>query len=218
MDIRRLHNIVDLTHKIDDTTPAYPGDPQPNSRHVYTVAKDGFAVDFWTLGTHTGTHIDAAAHVLAGADAVPLSRYPLTHFEGVARVVEAAGECVSMQAVKKALQSRRKVDWLIVRSGWAKFWDRPDTYFKGKYPILDAGVVEYLAETGLKGIALDMPSPDRWETGDYLHQKLLASGLLIVENLAECEVLPVGKDLWFSVWPIKWSSADGAPVRAVVRY
>lgn len=218
MDLSRLLHIVDLTHEIDDATPAYPGDPQPNSMHVYTVDRDGFAVDLWTLGTHTGTHIDAAAHVLAGADAVPLSRYPLTHFEGVARVVEAAGECVSFEAVKKALQSHRKVDWLIVRSGWAKFWNRPDIYFKGKYPILDAGVVEYLAQKGLKGIALDMPSPDRYDTGEYLHQKLLGAGLLIVENLADCSVLPADKDLWFSAWPIKWASVDGAPVRVVARY
>ncbi|MDO4937301.1 MAG: cyclase family protein [Sutterellaceae bacterium] len=218
MDLSRLTHIVDLTHEISDATPPYPGDPQANRDSIYTVADDGFAVDVWRIATHTGTHIDAAAHVLAGVDAAPLSSYPLTHFEGVARVVDAVGEAVSVAAVKTALQSRRKVDWLIVRSGWSKFWDQPDIYFRGKYPILGAGVVELLTKIGLKGIALDMPSPDRYNTGDYLHQKLLGAGFLIVENLADCSVLPANKDLWFSAWPINWASADGAPVRAVVRY
>lgn len=218
MDLKRLEHIVDLTHEIGDSTPSYPGDPPTKHESIYTVEKDGFAVDFWHLATHTGTHIDAAAHVLNDAEAVALSQYPLSHFEGVARVVRVNGERITLSAVEKALRSRRQVDWLIVCSGWARFWECPEIYFQGTYPLLDSGVVEYLVAMGVKGIALDMPSPDRYGADDYLHRKLLSSGLLIVENLADCSSLPTNKDLWFSAWPVKWDSADGAPVRAMARY
>ena len=220
MDLRCLKQMIDLTHEIRESTPAYPGDPKVSRERVYTVDRDGFAVDAWRIGTHLGTHVDAAAHVFEGNNGVKLSEYPLSRFEGVARVAEIKeGESeITIEAVRKVCPSDRQVDWIIVRSGWEKYWDRPETYFAGRYPILTSSAVEFLANVKIKGIALDMPSPDPYGQDAYIHRKLLAHGLLIVENLANVELLPMDEDLWLSVWPLKLASGDAAPVRAIARF
>ena len=56
--------IIDLTHTIHDDMQIYPGDPLPSIRRGLTHEKDYCHVDLLTLGSHTGTHIDAPYHFL----------------------------------------------------------------------------------------------------------------------------------------------------------
>src|ERR1700730_17747544 len=43
-----------------------------------TIANDGYATYLWTLGDHTGTHVDAPTHFVKKArtiDAIPISNF-----------------------------------------------------------------------------------------------------------------------------------------------
>lgn len=75
-----MSSVVDLTHPIEAHTLPYPGDPAPALRAVASVTSDGFALTQVTLTTHTGTHMDAAAHVIEGGRA--LREYPPEDFMG----------------------------------------------------------------------------------------------------------------------------------------
>ena len=48
--------------------PVWPGDPRPTQVWSQRI-EQGDAVDLsqWTLGSHTGTHVDAPSHFVAGA-------------------------------------------------------------------------------------------------------------------------------------------------------
>ncbi len=72
--------IVDLTHMIDEKMPIFPGTEPPKIIQKNTINKDGFAEKILTISTHTGTHIDAPAHMIDGGNS--LSDFPIEKFIG----------------------------------------------------------------------------------------------------------------------------------------
>ncbi len=74
--------IIDLSMPICSGMPVYPGDPEVELTAVRTIETDGWAVTRLALGTHTGTHVDAFSHMVAGAEAI--DRMPLSRFIGQA--------------------------------------------------------------------------------------------------------------------------------------
>ena len=81
--------VVDFTHVIRREMPVYPGTPQPRLEPAGTYARDGFRATQLTIDSHTGTHMDAPAHLFpAGAT---LDALPPECFLGMALVVSCAG-------------------------------------------------------------------------------------------------------------------------------
>ena len=54
--------LIDITSVLNQNTKVYPGDPEFKLKRIFTVEKDGFNLCSISLGTHTGTHIDAPLH------------------------------------------------------------------------------------------------------------------------------------------------------------
>ena len=65
---------IDLTHTIAPGMPVYPGTEPPVLSPGSTYARDGFRETRLTLFSHTGTHMDAPAHLFpdrTALDALP---------------------------------------------------------------------------------------------------------------------------------------------------
>src|SRR5262245_35316905 len=78
----------DLTRVIQPGMPVYPGDPPVRFAEHSSVADGGFRVTRLEFGTHTGTHVDAPAHVdPAGPGVDALS---LESLVGEARVIDVS--------------------------------------------------------------------------------------------------------------------------------
>ncbi|RUS46275.1 cyclase family protein [Cohnella sp. AR92] len=77
---------VDLTALLADGMPVYPGDPEVRIRVVHTHERHDWEVRSLSLGTHSGTHVDAPSHMHVGA--ASLDQIPLDRFCGLARVVD----------------------------------------------------------------------------------------------------------------------------------
>jgi len=67
----------------------YPGDPQVKIEILHTYEKNNWQLRQLTLGTHTGTHVDAFSHMHEGGETI--DRIPLTRFFGPAQVVDLSG-------------------------------------------------------------------------------------------------------------------------------
>src|ERR671932_1786974 len=81
--------LLDVSLPIAEDMAVWPGDPPPVQRLLQRLA-DGDDLDLsqWTLGSHTGTHVDAPSHFLAGApDVEALGLDPLV---GPCLVVDVA--------------------------------------------------------------------------------------------------------------------------------
>ena len=56
--------LIDMTHTITPDIPVYPGDAVPVFSKAATITKDGCRTTGLALCSHTGTHMDAPAHLL----------------------------------------------------------------------------------------------------------------------------------------------------------
>jgi kynurenine formamidase len=209
--------IVDLSHPIEEGMPVYPGTQPPSVRLASAVAEHGFAERILTLTTHTGTHVDVPAHLLAGGKT--LDDFPVARFLGRAAVVDATG-CVGRTIGLGDLEPSRQAilgsRFVLLHTGWSRYWGR-DAYFQG-FPVLDLEAAAWLAAQGLGGVGVDAPSVDPMDggaDGSYpVHRVLLEGGMVIVENLTDLHLLPQ-EGAVFACFPLPVRGGDGAPVRAV---
>lgn len=59
--------VIDLTHTIREDMPVYPGTEQPRLTTACTVSQCGYRETLLHMYSHTGTHMDAPAHMIDGA-------------------------------------------------------------------------------------------------------------------------------------------------------
>jgi kynurenine formamidase len=72
--------VIDLSHTIHDGIQIFPGDPVPSVKRGLTHENDYCHVDVLTLGSHTGTHIDAPFHFLKKGKKI--NEFPVQRFVG----------------------------------------------------------------------------------------------------------------------------------------
>lgn len=206
--------VVDLTHLISETMPVFPGTKPPVITDAFTIARNGFAEKSLQFVSHTGTHIDAPGHILAGAPR--LDGFAAGRFLGHGLVLDVSavrGRHIEVSDLKQYEARLRLVDYALLHSGWAGHWGSDD-YF-GAYPVLSPAAARWLAGFALKGVGTDAISVDEVDSSALVvHRALFAAGLLIIENLAGMDAL-IGKEFIFSCLPLKIADADGSPVRAV---
>lgn len=177
--------VLDFTHRIEPDMPVYPGTEPPRLSPANTYEKDGFRETLLSLYSHTGTHMDAPAHLFAHQPT--LDALPAAQFVGPALVVDcsdaAAGAVLTMERLAPVRQLADRAAFLLIRTGWDRFWGTPDYY--GDYPVIGPDVVEYLIGSGKQGIGLDTIGVDAiYNETLPIHQKLLGTGrMVVIENL-----------------------------------
>jgi arylformamidase len=206
--------VIDLSHEISEGMPVYPGTEGPRLERANTIERDGFAEKLITMYSHTGTHMDAPGHIIAGAPT--LDRLDVGRFVGRATVADVsglAGGRIDAPFIASIAESARGLDYLILRAGWSTRWGRPG-YFEG-FPVLSEDAARMVCGLGLKGIGLDSISADAvGAVGLPVHRILLGAGLVIVENLANLEAVDA-RVFTFACLPLNLPDCDGSPVRAV---
>jgi kynurenine formamidase len=204
--------VIDLTRTIATGMPVYPGTEPPSIRQATTIERDGFAEKLICLYSHTGTHVDAPAHMLTGAPS--LDAYDATYFVGQACVVDVSGQAaIEPSAIDAHASLIAGCDFILFHTGWSRYWGT-DRYFQC-FPVLSLCATRRLIAAGLRGVGVDAVSVDPVETSTFEnHLELFRAGLVSIENLTGLEVL-IGQRFQFACLPLKLDRADGAPVRAV---
>lgn len=230
--------IFDLSHPIEPTMQIYPGDPVFACHPAATVEKHGYNVTSLSMGSHTGTHLDAPYHFFEGGKKV--DELPLEDLVGPAVVIRAdrGGQQLEPrqpitweelgrrdpESFQKLEKSARGVRIALIRTGWSVHWKTPQYL---EHPFLERQVAEELLRRGVRVLGVDTLSPDETpaqegegsegEGGFGVHDVLLREGAMIVENLRGLEELPdlEGRSLVASFLPLKIEGCDGSPIRAV---
>jgi kynurenine formamidase len=208
--------VIDLTHTISETMPVYPGTERPKLDIANTYEKHGFKETLLTMFSHTGTHMDAPAHLFLNRPS--LDSFPIEQFIGKGLVIDCSdlqeGQRITMDYIDKVREKADQAEFILFYTGWNKYWGS-DLYF-GNYPYITGRVAEYLIQSKKKGVGLDLIGID--PIGDdnlTIHRKLLAeTDMVIIENLTCLEM--IGDELFtFCALPIKFNNSDGAPIRAI---
>jgi len=207
--------VLDLTHVISPAMPVYPGTEGPRLSPANTYEKDGFKETLLSMYSHTGTHMDAPAHLFAHGST--LDALPVSQFVGKATVIDCtdlgSGGKITMEHVGKNPWAT-EAEYLLFRTGWGIYWGKPE-YF-GDYPCVTPEVVDFLIATRKKGVGLDTIGLDPIAAaGLPLHKQLLTTDkTVIIENLNNLDRLPRGL-FTFCALPLRYECADGSPIRAV---
>ena len=209
-------NVIDLTHRIQENMPVYPGTETPVLIPANSYEKDGFRETKLQMYTHTGTHMDPPAHLFP--DRTTLDQFPASQFIGMALVIDCRdlreGDAITMASLHRCGDKVSRAEFLLFNLGWDKRWGT-DAYF-GDYPCIDDEVLEYIIKGGYKGIGFDVIGLDPIADENLTrHKKLFREcDIVNIENLKNLE--QCGEDLFhFSCFPLKIENSDGSPVRAV---
>ena len=202
--------VYDLTHTIRNDMPVYPGTEQPRLTTACTIEEVGYRETLLHMYSHTGTHMDAPAHMLP--DGAALDRYPGEKFVGAAIVVDCRGEkVISLPLLQRYDLSG--VDFVLFCTGWDKKWGTPAYY--ENFPCLTAEAAAYLAALPLKGVGEDSISLDPCDSTEFpKHITLMKAGFINTENLTGLDAL-LGRRFTFVTLPLKFENADGCSCRAI---
>ncbi|QYJ15942.1 Kynurenine formamidase [Rubrobacter xylanophilus DSM 9941] len=215
----RIGRVVDLSRRVEPGMQVYPGDPGVRFEPAATLEEDGVNVLGICMGSHSGTHVDAPYHFIAGGARVDELDPGL--FVGPAVVLDFRGKGPRERTTAGDLgpyRNRLSRDVIaVVRTGWEEHYGTPLYY---DHPFLDPGAARMLIEAGVRTVAIDALSVDETVAegphpeGYPAHRIILGAGGVIAENLANLGALDF-PDPFVSLLPIRLGEADGAPVRAV---
>ncbi|MBP1909445.1 cyclase family protein [Methanolobus bombayensis] len=204
--------IIDITTGISENTPVYEGDPLPVFEKVSSVENDGFMVSRVSIGTHTGTHVDAPLHLYGNGKAV--SEIDPASLMGRAILIDlSSGEGPitdkELENVNKSY-SGKTVDVILIKT-------RDYSKYQGQSPhsgrMLAATAGEWIFNNGFRLVGVDTLSVDN-DVSLPNHHLFLNNGVNIVEYLNFKDAQP-GVYLFICL-PLKLEGCDGAPSRAIL--
>src|SRR5688572_19107402 len=152
--------IVGLTMTIEQGMVTYPGHPVVEITQLARFGYEGKETRKVTLGTHTGTHIDAPRHYVEGGGTV--EHIPLDVLCGPASLVDLSFQVWVDGGVPAAELAHAvgamSVERLLLRFDGEKRLGSMDYYYK--QPWLTEETAHWLVDKGCKVLGLDIPMPD----------------------------------------------------------
>ena len=191
--------LIDITTILNQNIKVYPGDPEFKINRIFTVEKDGFNLCSLSLGTHTGTHIDAPLHFFNTKESI--ADLDLKYLITNSLVADVSG----LNSIDEKFISGLKLKGIN------------SILFKtnGKNIYLTQSGAEYLKNTEILIAGTENIDIEDETNNDFpVHKTLLSNKTLIVENIDLSHVKP--GNYKFYCFPLKIENADGSPVRAVL--
>jgi arylformamidase len=209
--------IYDVSVRLSATTPTYPGDPGIEISSWKSLANgDSANVSLLHLGAHSGTHVDAPAHFIAGAGRV--ESLSLEALIGEAQVVEVPDNITTIDASFAAVHCQPGGERILFKTRNSDFWSGEKPIFHTDFTHLDLSAAEYLAGQGARLIGIDYLSIEQFKSKTHeTHLALLSKGIVILEGLDLREVDAGIYELICLPLRIACGHGDGSPVRAVLR-
>lgn len=199
MSDRSLPRIFDLTKPLNDTIAIYPGDPPFACREWCSIAEHGYRVSALSLGTQTGTHIDAPAHF--DPDGACLEALPAESLVGSYFIVELPPADFDAHAAL---------------SGYG---NEPILFFRTREPqgVLDPEELETLLQVPVRLWVVAGEVIVRSAPPLEFHRRLAEAGKFLVEDLRVEVAQQIPKTGELFVAPLALLGTSGAPCRVLVR-
>jgi arylformamidase len=211
--------IIDLTSLLEGQGVSWPGAPFPEVNRAGVLAKDGYNVEVVKFTTHTGTHIDAPAHMLEGVPSI--DQLPIDGFVGEAVVLDfrhkKPGEVIAAADLSMFDSKVRSDDIVLFCTGWGPKRDFTKE-FLFDFPGLDASAAKWIVDKKVRAVGIDTLGIDPYSDQNFTSHKVLFAGIKnfwIAEGLTNLEKL-LDKERWLvAALPLKIKGASGAEARVV---
>jgi arylformamidase len=204
---------IDVSVPIHTAMAHWPTDPPIVVERVDDIARGAIAnVSMLAMGTHTGTHMDAPVHFIAGGKGI--DAMPLGATLGRARVI-AIADPVAITAEELRPHSITRGERILFKTRNSAVAWHSDA-FDEDFVYISAEAARYLATQGIQTVGVDYLSVGGFKADAVeTHRALLEAGIWIIEGLDLAAVAPGIYDL--ICLPLKIVGADGAPARAILR-
>ncbi|MBV7543237.1 arylformamidase [Acidovorax sp. sic0104] len=206
---RRLWDISPPVHA---GSPVFPGDTAYSQQWCATIGPGcPVNVSAITLSPHVGAHADAPLHYdERGASIGDVS---LDAFLGPCRVIHAIarGPLITWDHIAHAVDSTLP-QRVLVRT----YEHMPQDRWDGQLAAYAPDTIERLADLGVLLVGIDTASIDPADSKTLdSHQVIRRRGLRVLENLVLDNVSEGDYEL--IALPLKLTTADASPVRAILR-
>lgn len=203
---------IDISVPLRSGMVHWPDNPPVKIERIRDMARgDRCNVSALSMGSHTGTHMDAPLHFIASGQS--LDQMPPEAAIGPAQVIEIR----DAESIKPAELSRRKLEpggrVLFKTANSARSWKTPA--FDENFIYISKEAAAYLVRQKIRVVGVDYLSVGFRKDGLETHQILLAAGVWIIEGLNLERVRPGRYELL--CLPLKIEGSDGAPARALLR-
>lgn len=210
-------SFYDLSHLIFHGMPIYPGNPHPQFQPFYTLEKDKANVTRLTLGSHTGTHVDAPKHFVPNGNSV--DEISLEKLMGEAIVLDvsekAVGEGITNVDLDIYSEIVKQDDIVLLYTGTSDQWNKNDSIMRD-FTYLEPSAAKWIVDHNIKCIGIDSFSVEKYNFNEGLsHRALLSRNIGIIEglnsNLKKC----LSKRMFLVCLPLFLKGIDGAPARVI---
>jgi kynurenine formamidase len=225
----RRGQVVDLTHRLVKDFPTFTGD-QPSDEIVADFPANGFYAKRWTIGEHTGTHIDTPGHFTEGMRLVDQLEAdellaPIVVVDIRRKALDDPNAMVQPDDLMRFERRHGRIpDGALVcmDSGWAAKAGDPLEFLGGpafpdyNFPGFSLEATDWLVRRrNPVGIGVDTVSLDAGNSTTFdVHVGFLGSDRYGVENLTNLDRIPPRGATAF-VGPIPWEDGSGSPCRVV---
>lgn len=169
---------------------------------------------------HTGTHVDAPLHVVAGGDDV--ERMGLVPVVGEATVVDLTGvgerEPIDVTRLANAKADIRDGNIIVLRTDWTdRMWGRfPDYYTRS--PFLTREAAEWIGDRRPSAVVFDFFEEECAVSSDFtsedfvVHRELLGRGIPLIEQATNIGAVGAAR---FVLWApfVRLRGVEAAPCR-----
>jgi len=211
--------IVDLTMPIHEGMQTFPSHWHPFVE-VTQLGRHGIEnreTRKITLGTHTGTHIDAPRHFIPGGSTV--DQIDLRQINGRATLLDfshvparAGIDAPDLEAAARESPLER----LLIRFDGCQRLGTMEYYTE--QPWLTTAACHWLVKKGCRLLGLDVAMPDNPKDDKSSgndspnHKILLGNGVILLEYLINLKAIGA-REFEIIVAPLKLREGDGAPAR-----
>jgi arylformamidase len=209
--------IYDVSVPLSAATPTYQGDPGIKIKPWLQLATgDAANVSLINFGLHSGTHVDAPSHFIAGGAKV--ESLSLDSLVGEAEVVEVPGDMKVIDEEFVAANCTRGSQRILFKTRNSAFWSNTQAGFREDYTYINPTAAQRLANSGIKLVGIDYLSVEQYKSENFAtHHALLSKNVVILEGLNLREVPAGVYELICLPLRIAGGSGDGAPARVILR-
>jgi len=206
--------IYDISNAVYSGMVHWPDNPEVCLERVSDVAHGDIAtVSRYDAGVHTGTHLDAPIHFIAGGSST--DTLDLNVLVGPALVVHLADSVAQITAAVLEVQAIPPGTTRIVfRTRNSAYWAADDRTFHPDFAAVQPDAAQWLVDRGVRLVGVDYLSVAPFDDGVTTHRILLGAGVIPVEGLNLTGIEPGLYDL--VCLPVKFRNCDGAPARAIL--
>jgi arylformamidase len=211
--------LIDLSQPLFDNAPNCPVHPPVAFTRTADHSSGGWRMEEIAMATHTGSHLDAPLHKIAGGKSI--SELPLETFVGAARIADLRGIAADAPITPALLALRLpKVaagEIVLLATGWGDRRAKSEEWLHHS-PFLDPAGARWLVERRVRGVGIDHYSiGGSGALNEETHTVLLGAGIWVVEELRfPEEIFSLAQPMKFWALPLNWPGCSGAFCRPVV--